>query len=418
MNKNLFISIYLDKRRAKGNGKYPVKLRAFTKSPRIQKLYPTIFEFSEKEFESIWETQKPRNEYKELRLQLQAIENRANDTAKVITPFNFELFEKKLYRNVGEKDNVYNHYDNIIQKLKANNQLGSASSYELSMKSIKASILHAKGKESQYLSFYEVTPEWLSKYESYMIQFKNLSRTTVGIYLRNLRAVFNQAIHEKEIAPDIYPFGRKKYQIPAVRNVKKSLNKEQLKKLYEAKPLTPEQEKAKAFWFLSYSCNGMNIKDIALLKYENLKDNILVFYRAKTINTAKGNLKQITVYLNDFINNVIKKYGNPNRSPKQFIFSIISENDSEKAKHDKIKNFTRFINQNLKKLAKAEGLPENISTYYARHSFATNAIRNGASMEFVSEALSHSNLKTTQGYFAGFEEEDKRELMQKLMNFS
>jgi hypothetical protein len=38
-------------------------------------------------------------------------------------------------------------------------------------------------------------------------------------------------------------------------------------------------------------------------------------------------------------------------------------------------------------------------------------------MEFVSEALSHSNMKTTKGYFAGFEDEAKKELMETLMNF-
>ena len=63
------------------------------------------------------------------------------------------------------------------------------------------------------------------------------------------------------------------------------------------------------------------------------------------------------------------------------------------------------------------GLPEDISTYWARHSFATNAIRKGASMEFVGEALAHKNPKTTQNYFAGFDEEYKRKMMQKLIKF-
>jgi len=58
-----------------------------------------------------------------------------------------------------------------------------------------------------------------------------------------------------------------------------------------------------------------------------------------------------------------------------------------------------------------------VSTYWARHSFATNAIRNGASMEFVQESLGHGSLSTTQQYFAGFENEAKRDFFQKLMNF-
>ena len=96
---------------------------------------------------------------------------------------------------------------------------------------------------------------------------------------------------------------------------------------------------------------------------------------------------------------------------------IIKQSDDEIKKHAKIKNFTRFINQNLKKLAEREGLPNGISTYWARHSFATNMVRSGASMEFVMEALSHNNLKTTKNYFAGFEDETKKELINKLMDF-
>ncbi|MEO8760331.1 MAG: tyrosine-type recombinase/integrase [Bacteroidia bacterium] len=111
----------------------------------------------------------------------------------------------------------------------------------------------------------------------------------------------------------------------------------------------------------------------------------------------------------------MKKYGNKNKD--EYVFSIISDNDTEDIKHRKIKNFTRFINQNLKKLAKSNELTTDISTYWARHSFATNSIRNGASMEYVMEALNHNNLKTTVGYFAGFEDKDKKEFTDKLMNF-
>ena len=140
-----------------------------------------------------------------------------------------------------------------------------------------------------------------------------------------------------------------------------------------------------------------------------------IFYRAKTINTSKTDLKPVTVYLNDFTKSVIKKYGNEDN--KGYIFPIISDDDNAIEKHKKIKNFTKFVNQNLKKLAISAGLTGDISTYWARHSFATNAIRNGMSMEFVMEALSHSSMKTTVGYFAGFEDKDKKEFMKSIMKF-
>ena len=161
----------------------------------------------------------------------------------------------------------------------------------------------------------------------------------------------------------------------------------------------------------------MNVKDILLLKYKDLQDDHIIFYRAKTIRTSKSDLRPITVYLNDFTKSIIKKYGNKNRNKSSYIFDILSDDNSSAINHNKIKNFTKFINQNLKKLAIDEGITTNISTYWARHSFATNAIRNGATMEFVGEAFDHRNPNTTKRYFAGFTDKVKKEFQQKIMNF-
>lgn len=417
MNSNPFISIVLDTRRPKANGKYPVKLRVFTKYPRIQKLYPIGIEFTQKEFESIWETVKPRSEYREARFELQTIEKKALEVAKELKSFDFELFEKKLFRKAGIEQDIVYQYGLIIQKLKELNRFGTASNYELSLKSLQSFIKAKTGKEGKAILFTDITVDWLVKYEAFMIDTKERSRTTVSMYLRALRTVFNTAIANKEIDSELYPFGKRKYQVPSVKNVKKALTSEQLKRLFNAAPKTPEQAKARDFWFFSYSCNGMNIKDIAMLRNENIQGDKIVFYRAKTINTSKADLKPITVYLNDFSSGVIAKYGNPNGKATDLVFSIISDKNAESLNHTLTKNFTRFINQNIKKLAISENITAEISTYWARHSFATSAIRNGASMEFVGEALNHSNMKTTQGYFAGFEEEDKKQLMKELMNF-
>lgn len=424
MENTYFISLVLDTRRALKNGKYPVKLRVYTPQPKKQKLYSTAFEYSIKDFQSIWETVKPRIEHKEAKREMQAIENKAIETAKELKPFTFEQFEKKLYRKAGEGENVFYQYELAIKSLIENEQVGTANTYELSLKSLKQYASYLKGKEVTRLLFSEITSKWLNGYERFMIEppkgndkLKARSLTTVSMYLRALRTVFNTAIEDKEIDAEIYPFGKRKYQVPAVRSVKKALSKEQLKQLFDAKPNTLEQQRAKDFWFFSYSCNGMNIKDIALLRYKDLQEQKLIFYRAKTINTSKTDLKPVTVYLTDYAKEVIEKYGNKNKAPENLIFPIINETYEASEKQKAIKNFTKFINQNLKKLALNNGITGEISTYWARHSFATNAIRSGASMEFVSEALSHSNLKITQGYFSGFEDKDKKELMENLMKF-
>lgn len=243
------------------------------------------------------------------------------------------------------------------------------------------------------------------------------STTTVSMYLRALRAIFNTAITNGDISNKIYPFGKEKtkYKIAKVRKVKKSLKQEELKKLFEATG-SPEQIRAKDFFFFSYNCSGMNFKDIANLTYSQIDGNRLKFFRKKTENTTSEQT-EISVYLTPFAHEVINKYGSQNKAASSFIFNIINKDMTAEQKQVAIKNFTRSVNQGLKKLAKYVGIDENISTYYARHSFSTNAIKSGASMELVSEQLGHADLKTTQNYFSGFEDDSIEDLTKKLMNF-
>jgi integrase len=417
MKTDFSITIYLDTRRAKTNGKFPVKLKIYTPKPKKRKYYPTIFEMTEDEFKSVWETIKPRNELKPLRKKLKALEAKATDAAESLDPFTFEQFEKKLYRSEGDGVNVNYQYNRVIQEFLENKKIGTASTYDLSQKSIKGFVENYLNRKYNKLTLFDITPRFLQECETYMTDTKGRSLTTVSMYLRSLKAVFNRAIDEKEIKKDYYPFGKRKYQVPNSSNVKKALSKEQLSILFNATPENKPQEKARDFWFFSYGCNGINIKDIAQLRFKDIQDGKFTFYRAKTITTSKAKLKPVTIYLNDFTRSIIEKYSKDVNNPEGFLFDIISEKDSPTEQHLKINNFNRFIGQHLKRLAENLGLPKNISAYWARHSFATNAVRNGATMEFIQESLGHGNLKTTQNYFAGFDSDTKKEFSNTIMNF-
>jgi len=414
---NYSISIYLDTRRIKSNGKYPVKIRVYSSQSKEQRFYPAYLEYTIEMFDSVWLSNKPRKIYQEARKTLQAIELKAGKIAAKLDPFNFELFEKNLYRKIGDGSKVLYHYQNKIEELDAQNQTSTASNYILSQKSLIDFCITVKKKDYNNVTFYDITPKWLEEYEYYMIGEKKRSPTTVSMYLRALRTIFNSAIDGNEIDRKYYPFGKRKYQVPASKKVKKALTKEQLKILFDSIPESEFQQKAKDFWFFSFACNGINIKDIALLQFKNMDQDKVIFYRAKTKRTSKRNLVPITVYMNDYSQEIIDKYGNPERNPDDFVFGIISEQDSNKDQKRKIQNFTRFINQHIKKLCKDNDLPEDVSTYWARHSFATISIRNGASMEFVSESLGHSNLNTTKEYFAGFDSDTKKKFAKSIMNF-
>jgi integrase len=417
MKRGYKISITLDKRRETKNGKYPIRLRVYDILRKKQKLFSTIFEMTEKEFGSVWKTEKPRRKHRESKEKLTKLLYSANEIARETEPFTIELFEKKMFMKPGEGVKLKYQYKSQIKYLKSKKRIGSAKAYELSEKSIMKFVNNYQNKNYENITFYDITEKWLEDYEDYMISEKGRSSATVGIYLRALRAVFNQAIKQGELDKKFYPFGNgSKYIIPNSRRVKKTLTKEQLRNFFDAKPLSREQEIAKDFWFFSYACNGMNVKDIVLLKYADVDDNKITYRRAKTKNSTKKKSKPITVYSNDFIQGIINKYGNADKSPDNYIFNILTKELTPEQEYKKIQNFTRFINQHTKKLCKANGLPE-ISTYWARHSFATNAVNEGYSMELMQESLGHQNIQTTQNYFDGFEDKIKKELAENIMKF-
>lgn len=409
------VTFYLDSRRPMKNDIYIVKLRVYAPALAKKKLYATNIKLSEQDFEKVM-SKSPRGNHLDIANELNKIKTKAINAAKDIIPFSFEKFDEALNTAPKNKTNVFDAFEIAINDNKSHGHLGNADNYQNSLSSIKKFILSQKKKNADILLFTEITSDWLQRYDEYM-KNNGKSTTTVSMYLRALRAIFNTAITNGDISNKIYPFGKEKtkYKIAKVRKVKKSLKQEELKKLFEATG-SPEQIRAKDFFFFSYNCSGMNFKDIANLTYNQIDGNRLKFFRKKTENTTSEQT-EISVYLTPFAHEVINKYGNQNKAASSFVFNIINKDMTAEQKQVAIKNFTRSVNQGLKKLAKYVGIDENISTYYARHSFSTNAIKSGASMELVSEQLGHADLKTTQNYFSGFEDESIEDLTKKLMNF-
>ncbi|MDX5337684.1 MAG: site-specific integrase [Cyclobacteriaceae bacterium] len=406
----IFISITLDRRRAKKNGKYPVKLQVFQPEPRKQKLYSTVFDFTEKEFQSIWESRKPRDEHKQSRKKLEALESKANKVVESLDHFSFEAFEDRFFNSTKSdyKDAFYIFNEVEKQKMEIGS-VSTAEKYKLARASIQGYLKYKK-LEFEKLPFERVTVQFLQSYQSYCENVKNLSAATIGIYTRNLRAIYNIGIRKGTASQDRYPFSKNGYQPPTSKKINKALTEPQLKLLWEAEPQTPEQGKAKDFWFFSYFTFGMNTRDICELKHSSLDGNSIQYIRAKTKNTKKERtVKQVP--LTNSVRQIIDRRKNPESS---FLFGILEEKDTPAQRHEKVRNFNKVINHHFRAFAKAAGIEESfanqIGTYHARHSFATISIRKGKSIALVSEILHDGNLKVTENYINSFPKEAFREL--------
>jgi integrase/recombinase XerD len=165
----------------------------------------------------------------------------------------------------------------------------------------------------------------------------------------------------------------------------------------------------------SYLGNGINVKDICLLKYKHLHGDSIQFVRAKTANTNRT-AKPIVISLIDVNKAIIDRWGNLNASPDTFIFPVLDGTESSVKQRDKIRSFTKYLNKHMKKIALKLSIDAHITSYTARHSFATVLKRSGTNLAYISEAMGHSNLSTTESYLDSFESDAGRENTLKLLD--
>jgi integrase/recombinase XerD len=383
-------SIYLDEIRPKTNGLCSVKIKITYN--RKRKYFSTGIDLNPDEFDTVFFGKRKTDKQKEIKTKVEYFETKANDVINLLAVFSFDAFEEHFLDQRNTADSVSFAFDKYIANLKLENRIGTLVTYECAKKSIE--------KFNKNLTFAEITPNLLKRYENFMIN-KGSSISTVGIYLRSLRAVYNL----QNIDVSVYPFGqgKNKYTIPTSKNTKKALTLDEIGKIYNFKgEMSRTKEMAKDYWLFLYLCNGMNVKDFCLLKWADIKGNMLTYKRAKTLRSQRES-KNIAVALKPETMDIIKKWGQPSVNKDAFIFPHLNSKMNEIQKMAIYKQLTKIINKYIKQIAKELEIDKNVTTYFARHSFATVLKRSGAKIEMISELLGHSNVGVTESYLDSFE---------------
>jgi integrase len=224
------------------------------------------------------------------------------------------------------------------------------------------------------------------------------------------------AIADKKIAADLYPFGNNKYSPPSSVKAKKALQIDDIQKIYSYQPIDKNEDFAKDMWLFSYYANGLNTRDVALLKYENIVDDQLVFYRQKTIHSL-NEAKPIYIFISPEIQEIINKWGNKRISDKTYIFNFLTPGLTPRQEKERTLSARKKINKYMGNIARTLDLKIKPTTAHARHSFSTVLKRAGVSTEMISEQLGHSNIKTTEIYLDSFEKKQRQELSKHLLSF-
>lgn len=411
------VDIILDKRRARKSGKYGVHIRVTYKG--IQKYYGCNWDLTEEEFTN---TMKPKPLPKYKKLQDELLEKRLKVTGIIedMKFFSWDELKSKVYnksiQSFSNKANpVYELFDTLIQNNEEENRVGGADFLMWAKNSLM--------KFRPNLQFEEIDNRFLKSYEEWFLS-QGYSITTVGIYLRALRNVYNTAISKeyKLVDKDLYPFhnnqNRKGYVIPQGHNIKKALSKEQIQLIAEY-PLIPgsTEDRARDFWYFTYLNNGINHKDISLLKFSDIYKKQIHFDRAKTSYKNRNKDKIIIASLLYQSQKIIDKWGNNNKDPDNYVFPILLKGISARRSRELQTSHLNAINRHNKKLADTLKLGIPLTTMVARHSFASVMIENGVDLAIIKELMGHSSITTTEIYVKPFNSTTRRKTAELLTAF-
>ena len=303
-------------------------------------------------------------------------------------------------------DTVNTMFRAKIEELKKAGRVGSMLVYDNVLKGLERFA-------GARIRFEAVTVSWLGRYADFLRK-EGKTQTTISIHLRHLRAILNDAKRAGVVKDAQYPFGRGRYEIQAGEGRKLALTLEQIGLIANYEDGTETTAKYRDYWLFLYLCNGINVADFVKLRYRDIVNGEICFVRQKTERTTKTR-KEIRVVVTERMQAIINRWGNPSR-PDSFIFSILDGQEDAMRRKMKTLYITRAINKRMKDVGERLGIG-NISTYTARHSFATVLKRAGTNIAYISESLGHQDLKTTENYLASFEREERQKNAELLTRF-
>lgn len=385
--------IVLDKRRAKKDNTYPLSLRITHK--RCPLNITLQYAVDEKDFDTVNQTVSSEcKKYKNLTRVNNDIQSKRIEADKIIELLTVtgeidklspaELKIKIL--NKSTRITVSTFTKEIIAQLRFAKKLGNASVYEQALSFLDRHLSRPD------LTFEELNYSVIKKLEAGHLAEGN-SLNSLSFYLRTIRAIYNRAIKSGVVKRELYPFTN--YSIKETKTVKRAISKADITNIIKLS-LTPGTPiwNARNYFLFSFYNMGMNFMDIALLKRSNIAGGRLEYKRAKTgkaysIKLQKPSLDILKFYLKD-------------QQPDDFIFPIIKRTELANQIMD-IQNERKNNNNHLKEIAGRCKIKSNMTSYVARHSWATIAKNLNVPISVISEGLGHEDIKTTQIYLDSFD---------------
>ncbi|MCD8310549.1 MAG: site-specific integrase, partial [Prevotellaceae bacterium] len=269
---------------------------------------------------------------------------------------------------------------NLVLQLK---ELGKARTAEIYMTTLSSFVRFCGICDEVF--FDEINATLIAKYENYL-KAQGVCPNTISFYMRNLRAVYNRAV-EKELTLQRYPF--KHVYTGIDKTVKRGVSLKIIRKVRDlVLENDPLLEFARDLFMFSFYTRGMSFVDMTFLKKKDLHNGMLTYRRQKT-------RQRLFIKWERPMQVIVSKY---DTTGSPYLLPIIQQVGLDERRQ--YKNALHLINSKLKKIGAMLELDTPLTTYVARHGWASIAKAKNVPIATISEAMGHNSESTTRIYLA------------------
>jgi len=269
----------------------------------------------------------------------------------------------------------------LIVKLRQIGKIQTAETYTTALNSF----LRFRGSD---LMFEEFDSNMMVGYETYL-KSTGICPNSISFYMRNLRAMYNRAVEQK-LTDQRNPF--RHVYTGVDKTVKRAVPLKVIRQIRDIDlTLRPVMDFARDLFMFSFYTRGMSFVDMAYLKKQNLQNGVLSYRRQKT-----G--QQLFIKWEKPMQEIIAKY---DTSGTPYLLPVIRDMGADVRKQ--YKNAAHLVNGKLKSLGKQLGLAIPLTSYVARHAWASIARTKNIPVSIISEAMGHDSENTTRIYLASLD---------------
>lgn len=296
------------------------------------------------------------------------------------------------------KDDLRLYMPEVIGMLKREGKFPAMHVYACTLRSYEkfcAEERHPKNVTAS-LSMQEIfTPERLKEYEDWLAGQQS-SPNTISTYMRTLQAVYN-----RWMSPGIEGYNPvlfKDVYTKVESRTKRALTAEQMEQLRNTdfSVLTLRQQQVLTYFLLMFMLRGMPFIDLAHLQKSDLRNRRITYRRHKT-----GKLMVVDVPPDAM--RLLQKYRD--KTDSEYLFPLLHGGLFMEEHHHRYQETLRHFNRELARLMKQLLPGVSVSSYTARHTWATLAYHSGVPVGLISQSLGHSSIRVTMTYLKPFDAE-------------